>query len=159
MQEYREGDYLTVHSDMRPGDESTGAGGSRRLTFVLSLSSGEWPAECGGRFVWCRPAAAVTPTSNSLTLFATSPWSKHLVEPVWSGRGCGDNDNHRFAWSGWYSTPSSEPSARSAAQAAEAELAWLRQQIAAQLRWRSADAAMQRGLLVEPRSTGTELET
>ena len=110
-QEYKEGDYLTVHSDMKPGEKANGAGGSRRLTFVLSLSSDEWPVECGGahqticvevvfetflpdtnaagRFVWCRPAAAVAPTSNSLTLFLTSPWSTHLVEPVWSGRGCG----------------------------------------------------------------------
>ena len=97
---------------MKPGEEATGAGGSRRLTFVLSLSSDEWPEECGGakslpclsvlletcsqnthatgRFVWCRPTAAVTPMPNSLILFTTSPWSKHLVEPVWSpDRGCG----------------------------------------------------------------------
>ena len=109
--EYRERDYLTVHSDMRPGASRTG--GSRRLAFVLSLSAGHgggaWPSDCGGRFVWCRPAAAVAPGRNSLTLFATSAWSTHLVEPVWSGKKCGEAGSHRFAWSGWFTTPSSPP--------------------------------------------------
>lgn len=36
------------------------------------------------------------------------------------------------------------------AQAIDAELAWLRQQLAGQLRFRSAEDTMQHGLLVEP---------
>ena len=90
---------------------------------------------------------------------------------------------HNIYVIGWYNTPSTKPSAQNAAQvrhqkaelftvtdvyklqllfvkvrwwaqATDIELALLRQQLSAQLRFRSANDAEQRGLLVEPRSHG-----
>ena len=66
--------------------------------------------KCDRAFVWCRPAAAVAPTSNSLTLFLTSPWSTHLVEPVWSGRGCGAMPFALLYGSLWVRTVQTQPS-------------------------------------------------
>lgn len=148
--EYKVGDYLTVHNDLR--QEQDGAqekgGGARRLAFVLNLADAGWPAGCGGSFVWCRPAEPVAPRSNSLTLFATSAWSEHFVEPVWAdaaGDDCAAPGRHRFAWSGWYQTLE-----RARPSAADPELVWLRAQLTAQLRLRAAPEAEQGGLHLSP---------
>ena len=47
-------------------------------------------------------SAQVLPTAfNTLTLFPTSHWSWHLVEPVWSDSACATPEHRRLAWSGW----------------------------------------------------------
>jgi hypothetical protein len=54
---------------------------------------------------------------------------------------------------GWFSTPAvawgNPPTQAQKRQAADAELGWLRKQLMAQLAWRGAGGAGQRGLVVE----------
>ena len=95
------GDYLTPHNDLLA---TSGLGGSnRRLAFVLQLSDG-WERRCGGAFVWCDPLEIMAPEFNTLTLFPTSHFSWHFVEPVWSNTTASANCDagHRLAWSGWF---------------------------------------------------------
>ena len=95
------GDYLTPHNDLLA---TSGLGGSnRRLAFVLQLSD-DWDRRCGGAFVWCDPLEVMAPEFNTLTLFPTSHFSWHFVEPVWSNTTASANCDagHRLAWSGWF---------------------------------------------------------
>ena len=159
--EYRVGDYLTVHNDLHQH-----AGGGRRLAVVAQLSSTDWNEGCGGAFVWCDPVDVIQPGFNSLTLFATDHWSWHFVEPVWEqssedGRDCSGQDQHRFAWSGWYEYKTGgRGAAASAAQAAKAvevqkrvELQWLKARLGARLKSMEGSVERDRGALVLQAST------
>jgi hypothetical protein len=54
--------------------------------------------------VWCDPFQVLAPTPNSLTLFLTSHWSWHFVEPVYDDhlQALECEGKHRLAWSGWF---------------------------------------------------------
>lgn len=95
------GDHLTPHNDLLA---ASGSGGSnRRLAFVLQLSD-NWDRRCGGAFVWCEPLEVMVPEFNTLTLFPTSHFSWHFVEPVWSNLAASAScdASHRLAWTGWF---------------------------------------------------------
>lgn len=95
------GDHLTPHNDLLA---ASGSGGSnRRLAFVLQLSD-DWDRRCGGAFVWCDPLEVIVPEFNTLTLFPTSHFSWHFVEPVWSNptASASCDAGHRLAWTGWF---------------------------------------------------------
>ena len=137
----RQGDYLTPHNDLLG---ASGSGGSnRRLAFVLHLSE-NWDRRCGGAFVWCEPVEALPPEFNTLTLFPTSHFSWHFVEPVWSNPagGASCNDSRRLAWSGWFAA-SAAPRADNLSPSSDltSSLGWMRNRMEAYVRMQESVAA------------------
>lgn len=141
----QQGDYLSPHNDLLAASGSSGS--NRRLAFVLHLSHG-WGKQCGGAFVWCDPFEVMQPEFNTLTLFPTSHFSWHYVEPVWRSTAGNDScdDGHRLAWSGWFAALSShQDSFTNAGGDLISPLGWLRNRIEAYLYQQESAGVLQTG--------------
>ena len=135
----RMGDHLTPHNDLLAT-----SGSNRRIAYILQLTSDEsWEPRCGGSFIWCDPSEVLSPTFNTLTLFPTSHFSWHFVEPMWSTDAAGEpcaESSRRLAWSGWFTSASDGGGLGSS-------LGWMRSRLAGYVAAQE-DAVGEQGALV-----------
>ena len=95
---YYGGNHLTSHNDYYMKRQDDGSVATRSLTFNYYLTK-DWDAEWGGNFVWEKPYTKVTPTFNTLVLFAVGHDTMHHVEQVNDGVS-----SPRLAFTGWFMT-------------------------------------------------------
>lgn len=92
------GNQITRHNDSYTRRTAEGKIQTRAMTFNYWLAK-DWLPEWGGRLVWEKPFAEITPTFNTLVLFLPTEISEHWVEPV---------TKHalapRLAITGWFMT-------------------------------------------------------